>query len=235
MRKLGLYILILTSIVSACGKKSDGPAPDVNPEKAVLSLPAKDEVCLNGVSVSNTESTVRFEWSNATNAQSYELIIRNLSTNTQSNRTVNTNFIDVNLLKDTPYSWYVISKSSKTAVTAESETWRFYNAGSGKTNYAPFPAEIVSPTYNQSVGSGSINLQWKGADTDNDITGYEVYFGTSEADVNNKLSSLSRTVAANLSSTAVSTVPATTYYWKVITKDSKNNSSDSGLYKFRTN
>jgi hypothetical protein len=93
----------------------------------------------------------------------------------------------------------------------------------------------VSPTYNQAVGSGNINLQWKGADTDNDITGYEVYFGTSETDVNNKSSSLLRAVAANLSSTAVPTNPGTTYYWKVITKDAKNNSSDSGLYKFRTN
>jgi hypothetical protein len=235
MKKLGLYILILTGIITACSKGSDSPAPVVTPEKAVLRLPAKDEVCLNGVSVSNTESTVRFEWTNANNAQSYELVIKNLLTNTLTNRVVNTNFIDINLLKDTPYSWYVISKSSKTSATAESDTWKFYNAGSGKTNYAPFPAEIVSPTYNQAVGSGNINLQWKGADTDNDITGYEVYFGTSETDVNNKSSSLSRTVAANLSSTAVTTNPGTTYYWKVITKDAKNNSSDSGLYKFRTN
>jgi len=234
MKKLGLYILILTGII-ACSKGSDSPAPVVTPEKAVLRLPAKDEVCLNGVSVSNTESTVRFEWTNANNAQSYEVVIKNLLTNTLTNRVVNTNFIDINLLKDTPYSWYVISKSSKTSATAESDTWKFYNAGSGKTNYAPFPAEIVSPTYNQAVGSGNINLQWKGADTDNDITGYEVYFGTSETDVNNKSSSLLRAVAANLSSTAVPTNPGTTYYWKVITKDAKNNSSDSGLYKFRTN
>ncbi len=233
MKKLVLSILLLTAIVGACSKGSD--APEVNPEKAVLRLPAKDEVCLNGVSVSNTESTVRFEWSNAANAQRYEVIVKNLLTNTLTNKEVNTNFIDINLLKDTPYSWYVISKSSKSSATAESDTWKFYNAGSGKTNYAPFPAEIVSPTYNQAVGSGNINLQWKGADTDNDITGYEVYFGTSETDVNNKSSSLLRAVAANLSSTAVPTNPGTTYYWKVITKDAKNNSSDSGLYKFRTN
>ncbi len=235
MRKLSLFIILLF-VAAACGKGgSETPAPSIILGKATLNSPAQDEACTTGTSLSSTESTVTFYWFAGNNAESYELVVKNLLNNVITKKTVTTNFTDVPLAKDTPFSWYVISKSSKTSSTAQSDTWKFYNAGSGRTNYAPFPAEIIAPTYNQSINSGNITLQWKGADADNDITGYDVYFGTSETDVNNKLSSLSKSFAANVLSTTVQTSAATTYYWKVITKDSKDNTSDSGVFKFRTN
>lgn len=234
MKKSAVIILLL--LISACGKKgSDAPAPAIVLGKASLNSPAQDEACTTGTSLSATESTVAFYWFAANNAESYELVVKNLLNNTITKLSVSTNFADMPLAKDTPFSWYVISKSTKTSNTAQSDTWKFYNAGSGKTNFAPFPTEIIGPTYNQSVNSGSVTLQWKGADADNDITGYVLYFGTSETDVNNKLSSLSKTFSSSTLSSSESTAAGTTYYWKVITKDSKDNYSDSGLFKFRTN
>jgi hypothetical protein len=52
-----------------------------------------------------------------------------------------------------------------------SETWKFYNSGSGTIAYAPFPAEVVSPLMGQNV-TASINkiaLEWIGSDANNNI------------------------------------------------------------------
>ena len=80
-------------------------------------------------------------------------------------------------------------------------------------NYsAPFPAQIVAPLSGASVVSdinSEIELEWSGADVDNDIVGYEIFLDTvSPPQV------LVASPAASVSSIKVNTIMNTVYYWK---------------------
>ncbi|MEO6632466.1 MAG: hypothetical protein ABIN13_12105 [Mucilaginibacter sp.] len=142
-----------------------------------------------------------------------------------------TNQVTATLLRNTPYSWYVVSKSTTTTVTAQSDTWKFYLAGAGVTSYSPFPATITAPIFglNLSAGTTAVNLTWTGSDVDNDLATYDVYFGTASNPP------LLKSGVTNMFLNAVPLTAGNTYYWKVITKDSQSNTSDSGVYKFKVN
>jgi hypothetical protein len=223
MKKL-LFLLVITCIF-ACHK--DDPK---SPEKAVLTFPAQNALCTSGSVLSATQSSIVFTWNAAANTDSYELDIKNLLTNTTTTQNVTTNQATVTLLRNTPYSWFVISKSNSVAVTVQSDSWKFYNSGLGIVSYSPFPATITSPTFGQSVTAtaGTVNLTWTGSDVDNDIATYDVYFGTTTTPAFK-----SNVTTAFLNS--VSVTSGTTYYWKVITKDTQGNTSDSGIYQFTVN
>lgn len=224
--KISISFLLVFTLIT-CDKKSDPPAP----EAAVLVAPIKDEVCLSGKVISDSESTVEFKWSTAANAESYELSVKNLLTNAISTQITNNTGVELALKRNTPYSWFVSSKSSKNATIALSQTWKFYNAGKGATSYPPFPAEIISPTLGQkaSPNNGKISLQWRGSDSDSDIVNYDIYLG-----ITNKPEILkSKVTETSLSEVSVN--PAITYFWKVITRDASGNTSDSGIYWFIVN
>lgn len=225
--KIGIAILLVFFLFTCDKKESEVPAPLAT----VLVAPLKDEVCLTGKIISDSESTIEFKWSAAANAESYELSIKNLLTSAMTTHTTSATNLNLTLTRNKPYSWFVTSKSSKSATTAMSPTWKFYNSGSGATSYPPYPAEIVSPTLGQKVAAtnGKLTLKWRGLDADNDIVNYDVYFGTS----NTPVILQSKLTENSLDNVAVS--PATTYYWKVITRDAKGNTSDSGTYQFDVN
>ena len=229
MRKVLVFISLLF-VLGACKKDKSSPAaPD--PAKAVLVAPAKNEACTQVQVISDTESKVTLKWNNADNTDTYEVFVKNLLTSSTTNHTTTNTTLDVNLQRNTPYSWYVVSKSNKVSATAQSEVWKFFNPGSGLTSFAPYPAEIVSPVLAQSVtaSNGKVNLSWTGSDPDNDIAGYDIYFGTSATNPG-LLSSITASVLNDVTVTS-----NTTYYWKVVTKDSKGNTSDSGIFHFKVN
>jgi hypothetical protein len=229
MRLFKIVIILLFVIIQVtCGKKSSiSPAP----EAAVLLAPLKDEVCITGKVISDSESAIDFKWSPAVNAETYELSIKNLLTGLITSHATNLTSFEVSLKRNTPYSWFVTSKSTKTSITAVTSIWKFYNAGLGTTSYPPYPAEIVSPSLGQLITSnnGKITLQWRGLDPDNDIINYDIYLGTS---INVTLFKSQHTI------TSLADVPVnvnTRYFWKVISRDVKGNTSESGLYEFKTN
>ena len=129
--------------------------------------------------------------------------------------------------RGTPYEWFVISKASGTNETATSAKFRFYNQGAGVENYAPFPAEALNPKRGSTIETGTtVTLQWSGADVDNDIESYEVFFGT-ETEPTTSLGTLTtNTVNATISSNLV-------YYWQVVTTDQKQNKSRSEVFQFK--
>jgi len=192
-----------------------------------LVAPADNSECTTGTSVSATQSKVTFQWNAASGAASYFIYIKNLTTNSelQYNPGSETSF-EVTLLKGTPYSWYVAAKGSDGSV-ANSARWKFYNSGDGVQNYAPFPAEVVSPLMSSSVFGPTVFLEWDASDLDNDITEYKVYF-----DTNTNPTTLKTTTALkNLPDVPVS--GNTTYYWKVDTEDSAGNVSHSPVFQFK--
>ena len=227
-----LLVLILLCTISWSCKKSSSPEPVKNPAKSVLSFPAQNEACTTGTIISNTQSSIEFKWNKSENTDSYELVLKNLESGTITNHPAGANNqLTITLTRNTPYSWYIISKLAASTSPAQSETWKFYNAGPATSSYAPFPADALTPVMGANVTAtgGKVTLSWTGSDADNDIASYDVYLGTT-----NTPAVLSANVKASpLADVAVNA--NTTYYWKVITKDAKGNTSDSGVYQFKVN
>jgi hypothetical protein len=220
-----VLILLLLSIVAGCKKT---PKPLVPPAKATLVFPKQNELCTNGRVVNPTESVVLFDWDDSQNIESFELTIKNLLTGVAIIKSTTETQQEVTILRNTPYSWYITSKSSRIAVTAQSDVWKFYNSGPGEVSNAPFSADITAPSMGQSVKpNGLITLSWTGSDVDGDIIGYDVYFGTTNSPA---------LLKANITDSFLAEIAIEsnkTYFWKIITRDSKGNTSVSAVYQFK--
>ncbi|WP_339917220.1 hypothetical protein [Yeosuana marina] len=239
MKKLFIYLVVFTIFFPCTTNCSGGGGDDPNPGPdpvivdppgvATLIFPNENSECTEGTNATSSESDVIFDWNDAANAESYQLYLKNLDTQTTTNYTSSTSQLSVTLLRSTPYSWYVISKNSGTK-TAQSATWKFYNAGEAVSSYAPFPAELESPEMGTglSASTTSVTLQWKGSDVDNDIVNYDVVFGTANPPTNNQ----GTTTATNMS---VNVTSGTTYYWRILTTDGQNNTSESEVFQFKIN
>lgn len=189
-----------------------------------LVFPHEDSLCTEGTDITPTESTVFFEWEPNNNAESYTLTVENLETNNVEQYQTADFIYGVTIQRAVAFRWFVTYEFQ--GETKESDIWHFYNSGPGVQTYAPFPAEIVSPTMAQSIAStSSVTLQWNGSDVDNDIVGYDVYFGT-EANPSLEASDITDTQLS------VSVASGIVYYWNITTKDSEGNTSESGVYQF---
>lgn len=229
-----IYILCLGFLVFGCSKSSvdDGNTEGENPDgtenegtngSVSLYFPQENMLCNEGTNLTPTESTVYFEWK-ANDSDNYKITIENLSTGNIIERETTADIIPIAIQRATAYKWFV--ESIKGSVTLKSATWQFYNAGPGVQSYAPFPANIVAPNMAENLpNTTTVNLKWTGSDVDDDIVGYDVYFGTNTTPA---------LFSSDLSATELSvTVASGIYYWKIITKDSLGNTSDSGVYQFK--
>lgn len=226
-RYLMMFIILVPA--AACQKKHN-PVPAVpSPAKVSLIFPAQNAACTTGTIISATQSLVTLTWNPAANTDSYELGIKNLLTQVITYKHTAASRLADTLDRNTPYSWFVVSKSNATADTVKSDVWKFYNAGPGTITYAPFPADLLTPGYNQGVAAGVVNLTWQGSSVDNDITGYDVYFGTNTAPP------LFKSNLTDMFLNAVAVTSGNTYYWKVLTRDLTGNTSVSPLFQFKVN
>jgi hypothetical protein len=215
-------------LVSCGGGKKDNPMPA--PAKVILTSPAQNELCTTGAVVSATQSSITFIWSASDHTSGYVLNLKNLLTSFTTTQATSDTRLTLTLARNTPYSWYVVSKSDQTTATAQSDSWKFYNSGPGVITYAPYPAEIKSPSFGQAVtaAAGTVNLTWTGSAVDNStIVNYDIYFGTGATPL------LLKGKVTDSFLNGVMVISGTTYYWKVITRDNSGNTSDSGLSQFR--
>jgi len=223
-------IIIAVGIILSCSNEEEETAMVelIPPSAATLIFPENNTECNEGIVISDTETDVLFQWEEADNASSYVLQITNLNTGTSRNiSTISTEFF-IRILRGTPYSWSVVSKSGTNNLTAESLVWRFYNAGLPEESFPPFPAEAVSPQSGSSVDEGDISLEWQASDIDNDIASYTVFADTVNPPVTEIGITSNNNINVNVSSGLV-------YYWKVITTDIIGNTSDSQVFQFRVN
>lgn len=223
-RLLSLSILVL---LASCGGNDDPPPA---PEGANLVFPLENSECTTGVSVNEDLSQITFEWQASAHTDSYTLSVVNLNTNIPQTISTAATSASLSIAKGTPFSWSVTSISSNSDQVATSETWLFYNAGSQIT-YPPFPAQLVSPTSGSTVQmdiSNEVLLVWTGADVDNDIDSFEVFF----SDQSPPTTSVG-TTNSNTMELAVSVQSDTVYYWEVVATDREGNSSNSGIFEFR--
>ena len=225
------WVLALTA---SCGGSGDGgddpdpePIPVAVPSSATLVFPEDDSECNEGEIISDTQSRVLFQWNASQNTDSYQVNLTNLNTNSTALTNSTTNEVEITLLRGVPYEWFVVSRANGTAETASSPVWRFYNAGPGITNYAPFPAEAVSPGRGATISAtATVTLEWTGSDIDNDIVSYTLYFGTADPPA---------LLESGITDTAfeVSVVSGQTYFWQVETVDSAGNQTLSERFNFR--
>lgn len=227
LNRFGFLVAMLVMV--SCGGGGDDPAPSVDlPTSATLMSPSNNEVCLTGVSVNATQSEVIFSWNASQYTDSYNVVVKNLNSGQASTYSSNTTDITITLNKGEPYSWQVVSKSNSVSQTSESATWKFYLAGDGTVNYAPFPASIVHPKPGSTLNGTTTYLKWEANDVDNDIDSFDIYLDETEG-----TTFIGNSVPKQMENVVITS--GRTYYWKVITKDSQGNSSDSGVFSFKVN
>ena len=116
--------------------------------------------------------------------------------------------------------------------TTPSDTWKFYLAGDGVVNYAPFPADLKAPASGSTVtlSEGKATFTWEGTDpVSGDTLSYTVYVDT----VDGKQDPASALTDLSAQTADVELEAATTYYWRVKTSDGTN-ASYSIVYSFKT-
>lgn len=220
MKKIILFLLILCT---ACRKE-----PPV-PGKPLLAFPQNNEVCAEGLIISVNLSTVLFQWEAAANTDTYVLNIKNLESGQIQIQTTDKTRLEVPLERGLAYSWSILSKNTNAGTEMSSDTWKFYNPGSAQTSYSPFPADLLAPRFGEVIPASveKVSLKWSAADPDGDIDSYDVYLGISTVPVLYK-TAIKETQLADLILDRNKT-----YYWKIITRDTKSNRSVSDVYIFK--
>ena len=239
MKKLA-YLFFILIFISCGGDGGDGgdgnvdPPPPSPPGSVTLTAPANGKVCETGTSTSDTKSNVDFSWQASSNTSTYDLQVTNLNTSAVVNKTglTSTNST-VELDKGQPYIWKVISKNTSTTQTGTSTSWKFYLAGQGIKNYAPFPADLKAPASGSTVSrssDGKVTFTWEGSDPDQgDELKYTLYVDKTDgkqSPANDLTNITEKTVDVALDA-------GTLYYWRVKTSDGTN-SSFSMVYSFKT-
>jgi hypothetical protein len=218
-----VFVLILMVAGLSCKKKKEELPLGI----AVLIFPEQNSACISGSNISDTQSSVTFKWHPAPNATNYELCLKNLFTNVIKTFASNTNQTTLTLERNTPYTWYIISESF--GASTKSEIWKFYNSGLAIISHAPFPSELISPSLGGTVSGLTVDLSWLGSDVDNDVVGYDIFFGSTTSPP------LFKSDVTTSSLRSVSISAGNTYYWRVVSKDSQGNTANSALFDFKAN
>ncbi len=225
MKRAALIAGIFLTLASC--SKDDTPKV---PGAVGLVFPENNSECIAGISLSQTTSEVEFVWEATPNASRYDLSVTRIGSGTFENVTTSNTRASLVLDKGAAYSWQVTARNASGEQGPAGSSWQFYNAGS-ETTYPPFPAVIKSPGSGESVTpdkSGQVVLLWSGADADNDLTGFEVYFGTSASSLTKQV-----TLTSGQTEYAVAVVSGTIYFWEILSLDAEGNTSRSGVYSFR--
>lgn len=219
------YCLLFLLILVSCKKEV---IPD--PEPAMLLGPQNNNNCNTAIVVNDQQSQVNFSWQEAQYTDEYELVVRDLLTNTDAKKNSIRLFTSMVLERGKQYSWWVNSLSDQKETVGKSEIWTFYLEGLQNSSHFPFPAKLISPENNAQVSleNGAFTLRWEGVDLDDDIISYDIYIGTDPDELQLRVENHTiNSISANLMADQI-------YYWKVTTRDDEGNVSNSLVGSFKT-
>jgi len=219
------YCLLFLLILVSCKKEV---IPD--PEPAMLLGPQNNNNCNTAIVVNDQQSQVNFSWQEAQHTDEYELVVRDLLTNTDTKKNSIRLFTSMVLERGKQYSWWVNSLSDQKETVGKSEIWTFYLEGLQNSSHFPFPAKLISPENNAQVSleNGAFTLRWEGVDLDDDIISYDIYIGIDPDELQLRVENhTNNTISAILNADQI-------YYWKVVTRDEEGNLSHSPIGIFRT-
>lgn len=221
-----IYFLFVVLLIYSCSGDSDlseilTPSTIIN-----LTFPENLSECTEGTIISDTESEITFLWQEVEHVDTYRMTLTNLNNSETQILETKEVQLTVSIKRATPYSWNISSVSKPKKI--RSDTWFFYNEGPGAETFVPFPATALSPVSGASISvtSTTVNLRWKAEDLDNDIIGYDLYFGEN-TDPGLLVSDLENNSYNDIIVTA-----GKTYYWKIVTKDRLGNESTSPIFNF---
>ena len=213
-----LNFLLIPILLFSCKKEV---IPD--PEAVILLSPGNGDSCTTALNIDLEESQVTFNWSQSLHTDSYEININNLDNGEILKKGTVFNSESIILKRGFPYSWWVFSKSENSPIISKSQIWVFYLEGHSKSSYLPFPAKLLSPGSEEQVNldNGRFLFQWEGRDLDNDIISFDFYLGEDIDEL--------KLINSNLTGTSIEIEleSGKNYYWKIITTDSKGNTSSS--------
>ncbi len=122
------------------------------------------------------------------------------------------------------YSWRVTATNEWEKETS-SETYSFRTMD----NRGPSTPSNPSPSDKTTNQPLTVTLSWECSDPDGDTLTYDVYFGINPGSMT-KISSVQTGKTLNRSNLSI----GTTYYWKVVAKDSKGATTEGPEWKFTT-
>jgi hypothetical protein len=134
----------------------------------------------------------------------------------------------MDLAYSTTYYWKIVAKDGKGGVK-EGPVWSFTTQSQGQTNNPPNTPSSPSPQDNATGVPINVILSWECSDPDNDPLVFDIYFGVSQNNLGLLVSNHS-TSSFEVKNLAYNT----TYYWKVVAKDSKGAISEGPVWKFTT-
>lgn len=230
MKKL-FYTTVFFLLLACSAEEQSEETIDLLPGLFNLLYPENGSACLDGSIINDTQSKITFLWNASQNANEYEVEIINLNDNYSQKMLSKDRSLEVVLKHGEPYAWTVTAFVDDASIT--SKEWKFYLAGNGIVNYAPFPPELISPRPSARVNlnsNGQVVLNWTSSDVDGDLETYELYMDQNDG------STLIQTFTEveNTIEIGIDADPDITYLWKVLAIDSDGNSSSSGVYSFVT-
>ena len=216
---------LLLILILACKKEVIPP-----PEAVVLIGPENNNSCTTALPINDAQSQVTFDWQLALNSNSYQLVIQDLTTGSETVEVTFRVSESTVLKRGRPYSWWVISKSERIEKVAKSEVWSFYLEGIQEESHLPFPAKLISPNINEQVSleNGEFTFRWEGLDLDGDIASYDFYLGEAPESLTLNSSRLTNPFVS------IALESDTYYYWKIYTRDQIKNGSNSQINVFQT-
>ncbi|MEW7289146.1 fibronectin type III domain-containing protein [Aquimarina sp. 2304DJ70-9] len=229
MKRVYLYIAILSTVfLVSCEADDDAivvPIFNQAPTTPKLVFLANNLTC--------TSIDLEFSWNAATDADG-DIVSYVIDISTNSNfttvaftATTSQRTSTFNLEKGVTYYWRVKAKDSNGNESAYTTTQSFFTEPDASVNKLPSVPELISPGLGDRVSGSSITLDWDANDADGDTLVYDVYFGTSDSPT-----LVEENITASQLEMSVS--PGTTYYWRVVVKDSNQNATMGQVWNFRT-
>ena len=224
------YSAIVVLLLASCDPDLDIALDldsGIQPSAVELIFPEDVSECTTGISLSDTESEVVFEWAPALVGDGYILTLIDLESSDVQTFETGDVTLPVILQKSTPYRWLVTTTLTGSRKFADSEEFVFFNAGPGSESYIPFPARNIAPGNGQVFPSGQarVTLIWEASDLDGDIREYDVFFGAENPPT---------LLREGVTESELQDVPvsAGTYFWQIITRDQAGNESNSAVFEF---
>lgn len=228
MKKISITIFSVLLLHSCSGNDDFIPQSvieNVDPTAPSLLFPTNNLVCTNfnlefdwNVAVDADGDSVSYTVDIATDSEFTTVLFSATTTETGNTFT---------LEKGTTYFWRVKAIDSEGNDSDYSTTQTFFTEPDAETNTIPNAPELVSPFLGEKLFGSTVNLDWDATDTDNDSLSYDVYFGDSNPPVlfaeNIDITMLDATVSSG-----------TTYYWRVVVKDSHQSAIIGQIWNFRT-
>ncbi|MCL6266920.1 fibronectin type III domain-containing protein [Flagellimonas myxillae] len=213
-------------LFTSCSSGEDATPPRENrvPSAPKLVYPTNNLLCINNV--------LTFDWEASTDPDSdgltYEVQVatdNQFSTLVHSGNT-NSTEREITLQKGTAHYWRVGAMDTNGGKSEYSNVWQFFTEGEGQQNHLPFAPSLISPEMDSVTSTNSVVLQWSASDVDGDELVFDIHFGTDTSP--NRIA----TAQSETNFTLNDLNADTTYYWKIVVKDSFGASTIGSIWNF---